>query len=122
MASATSILPPELLMEVFKYVEHDYRILSSCVLVNKQWHDINISALWRNPFVCTGSIKILINCLLAKDKDFLVRNDIRLSFELLDRLPLYNYAKFAKILFISIGDNLKRMVDGHETDKIYCIR
>src|SRR5215213_2899780 len=88
-------LPLEIFIEIFKYIEGDNKTLYSCVLVNKKWHNINIPTLWRNPFISKNSVKILINCLLVEDKNFLVENDIVLKdFELLEKPPLYNYAKF----------------------------
>ena len=97
--------PPELLTEIFKYIEDDYKTLYSCTLVNKQWHNISIPTLWRNPFYSLDSIKILINCLLEEDKDFLTRNHIKLTFELLEKLPLYNYARFStRLYFIKYFD------------------
>src|SRR5437763_3076883 len=93
------LLPLEILMEIANYIE-DYKTLFSCILVNKEWHNVNIPILWNEPFVFTDSIRILINCLLAKDKDFLTRNNIKLSFNLLDRPPLYNYAKFTTRLYL----------------------
>src|SRR5215213_10306676 len=92
-------LPLELLTETIKYIEDDYQALYSCILVNKQWCNINIPTLWKNPFVCEDSIKILINCMLEEDKDFLTRNCIELTFELLEKPPLYNYARFCTIFF-----------------------
>ena len=88
--------PPELLTEISKYIEDDYKTLYSCVLVNKQWHSINIPTLWRNPFYSLDSIKILINCLLEEDKDSLT--GVELKFELLKKPPLYNYARFCTII------------------------
>ena len=96
--------PLELLIETFKYIEDDYKTLYSCILVNKQWHNINISTLWKDPFVCGDSIKILINCVLEKDKDFLTRNGIKLTFELLEKPPLYNYARFCTTIIFNNYD------------------
>src|SRR5688572_2754831 len=56
------------------------------------------STLWRNPFYSPNSIKILINCLLEEDKDSLT--GIELNFELLEKAPLYNYARFCTIIEI----------------------
>src|SRR6185369_2926995 len=95
------ILPLELLTETFKYIEDDYKTLYSCILVNKQWHIINIPTLWRNPFYSLNSIKVLINCLLEEDKDSLT--GIELTFKLLEKPPLYNYARFCTILFNYCG-------------------
>src|SRR5688572_9073120 len=89
-------IPPELLTEIFKYIEDDCKTLYSCILVNKQWHSINIPTLWRNPFYSPNSIKILINCLLEEDKDSLT--GVELNFELLEKAPLYNYARFCIII------------------------
>jgi len=89
-------LPPELLTEIFKYIEDDYETLYSCTLVNKQWHNINIPTLWRNSYYSDNSIKILINCILEEDKDSLTR--IKLDFELLEKQLLYNYARFCTII------------------------
>src|SRR6185369_4162402 len=115
-----STLSSEVLAEIFKYIEDSHKTLFSCILVNKEWHNINIPILWRDPFYSAGSIRVLINCLLVTDKDFLTRNNIKLSFELLDRLPLYNYAKFTTTLRLLyyINKNLKIMVDSYKYDKI----
>ena len=74
--SMIKLLPSELLIEIFKYIEEDYKTLYSCILVNKQWHSINILTLWRNPFYSKKSTKILVNCLLVKDKNFLMENEL----------------------------------------------
>ena len=97
----TTRLPPELLTETFKHIENDYKTLYSCILVNKQWHNINIPTLWRNPLYSLNSIKILINCLLKEDKDSLT--SIELTFKLLKKPPSYNYARFCTIIYISYG-------------------
>ena len=108
----TMTLPLELLTEVFRYNDDDYKTLYSCILVNKQWHNINIPILWRNPFYSKNSIKIIINCLLEEDKDFLTRNSIELTFKLLDKSPLYNYARFCTRLnfkvfkLLNVGNNI----------------
>src|SRR5688572_8781922 len=96
----TITLPLELLTEIFKYNEDDYTTLYSCILVNKEWHYIIIPILWRYPFYSVDSIKIIVNCLLEEDKDFLTRNGIELFFELLEKPPLYNYAKFCTELHL----------------------
>ena len=92
MSRTPMTLPLELLTEIFKYNDYDYKTLYSCILVNKQWHYINIPILWENPFYSKGSIKIIINCLLEEDKDFLAGT--KLDFKLLEKPPLYNYARF----------------------------
>src|SRR6266542_1889932 len=90
-------LPLEILTMIFEHIEYDdYETLRSCILVNKQWHDINIPTLWRDSFVSESSTKIIIGCLLVEDKDFLVENDISLSFKSSEeQQPLHNYARFA---------------------------
>src|SRR6185369_14801590 len=94
------ILPPE----IFKYIEDDYKTLYSCTLVNKQWHNINIPILWRNPFYSLNSIKILINCLLEEDKYSLTGIESNLlTFKLLEKPPLYNYARFCTIISNNYG-------------------
>ena len=106
-------LPLEIFIEIFKYIEEDYETLYSCVLVNKKWHNINIPTLWRNLLIFKNSIKILINCLLEEYKNFLVENDIVLKdFELLEKSPLYNYAKFTTELdFYEINECLENLCD-----------
>src|SRR2546421_9475067 len=89
-----TILPPEILVEIFNYIEDEHKALFPCMLVNKLWHRFSIPLLWRNPFSSIGSIRVMINCLLTVDKDFLEKNNIKLSFELLDKPPMYNYAEF----------------------------
>src|SRR4051794_39502207 len=60
-------LPYELLTETFKYIDDkDYSTLYSCILVNKQWHIINIPTLWKKPFHSIDTTKIIINCLLQE--------------------------------------------------------
>src|SRR5689334_19323229 len=81
-------LPPEILTEIFKYLKDDYKSLYPCTLVNRHWHNISIPIIWRDPFYSTISFQILVNCLLVEDEDFLTKNDIKLTFELLKK-PLY---------------------------------
>jgi hypothetical protein len=101
------ILPPEILTQISKYLEEDYKTLCSCVLVNKQWHIINIPILWSNLFHSKNSIKILINCILMEDKDFFKNNNI--EQEKLEKSPLHNYAKFASKL--NFGDMDRKLND-----------
>src|SRR6185369_5292605 len=89
--------------EISKYNDDNYKTLYSCILVNKQWHNINIPILWKDPFYSEDSIKIIINCLLEEDKDFLTRNSIELTFELLDKPPLHNYIRFCTKLSFTNG-------------------
>ncbi len=100
-------LPLEILTLIFEHIEYyDYETLRSCILVNKQWHDINIPTLWRDPFVSESSTKIIISCLLVEDKDFLVENEISLAFKSSEvQQPLHNYARFATKL--NLRRNLK---------------
>src|SRR5688572_3970878 len=86
-------LPPEILLEISNYIDKKHTFYS-CILINKQWHNINIPFLWKNPFHSYGSMEILINCLLAEDKKFLAEHNIKLKFKLLKKTPLHNYAKF----------------------------
>src|SRR5947209_4431270 len=100
-SSMASILLVEILTEILKCIKDDYKTLFSCILVNRKWHSISIPILWRNPLYTISSARIIVNCLLAmKDKDFLIKNSIELPFKLLDRPPLYNYAKFTTVLEI----------------------
>src|SRR2546421_223836 len=99
--SIINLLPLELLTEIFKYIENNHKSLYSCILVNKEWHEMNISTLWRNPFQTKISVIILINCLLIEDRDLLTRNNIKLTFELLKKQPLHNYARFTTVLDFS---------------------
>src|SRR6185369_10129515 len=101
---------------MFKYIEEDdYKTLFSCILVNKQWHDINIPILWKNPFICAGSSEIILNCLLVLDKDFLKKNKIKLTFKLLNKQPLHNYATFTTVFLFLV--NMRTMVeDDAKTD------
>src|SRR6185369_628213 len=111
-------LSPELLLEIFQYIENDYNSLYKCVQVNKYWHNFSIPILWWNPFYSYKSVRILINCLLAEDKDFLTMerknkaknsciykdeddNDIKIWFKQLKKPPLHNYAKYTTELDVT---------------------
>ena len=53
-----------------------------------------------------ANTKIIISCLLVEDKDFLVGNEISLSFKSSEeQQPLHNYARFATEL--NLRRNLK---------------
>src|SRR5437016_14526488 len=56
------------------------------------------------------------------DKDFLKRHDIRLSFKLLNKLPLYNYARFIKKLCLGSLFSFEKMIDGRVSDKVNCFK
>src|SRR5437764_6529122 len=100
-----SFLPPEVLNGIFKYIKNNSKTIYSCVLVNKQWH--NVSTLWKDPLCSVDSVKILINCLLVEDKDFLSRKKIRLNIELLEKPLLHNYSRFlTEWNFIKILENI----------------
>ena len=42
-----------------------------------------------NLFYSEKSTKVIINCLLEEDKDFLTRNNIKLTFKGRDHMPNY---------------------------------
>src|SRR5688500_3479128 len=73
--------------------------------------------LWRDPFHSLGSIKILINCLFEEeDENFLTRYATKLTFELLDELPLHNYARFCTRFYIVNISDFQRLIKKAELD------
>src|SRR6266511_1465722 len=118
LTTTISCLPSEILLEIFNYIEEGYGTLFSCILVNQQWHILSIPILWRDPFYSVDSVKILVNCLLVIDKNFLLRNNINLSFKLLNKPPLYNYVKFIKNLCLGSLLSYERMIDSYVPGKI----
>src|SRR5687768_4206224 len=109
-------LPTEISNKIFKLNKDDYGTLYSCILVNKKWCDINIRILWRDPFYSEDAMKILINCILAEDGNFLKEYDIKLTFELLEYQPLYNYANFVTTIdFIIIVGRFYDLIQEYES-------
>jgi hypothetical protein len=47
---ACSICLPELINEIIKFCNYDYKTLYSCILVNRLWCRIAIPLLWEDPF------------------------------------------------------------------------
>jgi hypothetical protein len=105
-------LPVECLNEILEYLEGDKLTLYSCLLVNRLWCKIAIRILWRNILdfksyyqqcslrVASSIISTLIACLPNESKEFLYRNEMIIPTPTLNP-PLFNYAKFCKVLSIN---------------------
>src|SRR5436305_4048075 len=92
-------LPFDCIRQIFESLEYNYETLYSCILVNRSWFHSTAPILWKDPFHSINSVKTIIKCL---SKDFFKKNNIKLSFELLDddKPLLCNYSKFANELRI----------------------
>ena len=68
-----TILPPEILVEIFNYIENDHKVLLSSVLVNKhkQWHSFSKYSYFMEKHIFFY-YRIIINCLLTIDKDLIL--------------------------------------------------
>ncbi|CAG8549432.1 8243_t:CDS:1 [Funneliformis mosseae] len=103
--------PLELLNELFNLIGNDYKTLYSCIFVNKLWYETFVPTLWRNPLQSMHNIKILINCLLVEDNDFVNQKNIKLpSHYLLEKPPLLNYARFVTILNLKMTKSLNQLM------------
>src|SRR6266536_692587 len=108
-------LPVDCLNEIFEYLEEDKITLHSCLLVNRYWCKISVRILWRNIWtfknssfhyqerplkVATSILSTLIACLPNESIELLHKNEIFISTPT-SKPPLFNYAKFYKVLSIN---------------------
>ncbi|EXX53187.1 uncharacterized protein OCT59_017840 [Rhizophagus irregularis] len=110
------ILQVDCLCEVFEYLEDDRPTLYSCLLVNRLWCKISVRILWRNIWnfdiyqkdslrVATSILSTLIACLPNESKELLHENNIFISTPTFNP-PLFNYARFCKVLSIDVVDDI----------------
>src|SRR3954462_12990160 len=106
-----SKLPVDILSIIFEDIEQENdESLYSCILVNKEWCQIAVPFLWKNPWKkvnnsTTNRSKKLFNCFLMmmpeESKEFLKMNGIKFlvedSFSKNETL-LFNYSSFCKII------------------------
>src|SRR6266542_4213250 len=102
-------LPIDCLNEIFEYLEEDKPTLHSCLLVNRLWCKISVRILWRNIWkfkyrqrplkVAISILSTLIACLPNESKELLHKNKISISTPT-SKPPLFNYAKFCRVLLI----------------------
>src|SRR2546429_1281916 len=116
MSSKLSI---DILSIIFEDLEQEnYKALYSCIFVNREWCQVAIPFLWKNPwkkwkfynYAQINQYKILFKCFLMmiskESKEFLKMNGINLLIE--DtfpqsnssslQTPLFNYASFFKVI------------------------
>ncbi|CAJ0873022.1 21395_t:CDS:2 [Entrophospora sp. SA101] len=95
--------------------KYNYETLYSCILVSRSWFRTVAPILWKDPFHSKNSMKTMIRCLSKESKDFFVKNNIKLSFEVLDddKLLLCNYSEFANELRMedTLYDNSLDLID-----------
>ncbi|CAJ0872989.1 21392_t:CDS:2 [Entrophospora sp. SA101] len=108
-------LPFDCIYHIFEYLEYNYETLYSCILVSRSWFRTVAPILWKDPFHSKNSMKTMIRCLSKESKDFFVKNNIKLSFEVLDddKLLLCNYSEFANELRMedTLYDNSLDLID-----------
>ncbi|CAH1755973.1 11196_t:CDS:2 [Entrophospora sp. SA101] len=108
-------LPSDCIYHIFEYLEYNYETLYLCIFVSRDWFCITAPILWKDPFHSKNSVKTMIRCLSKESKDFFVKNNIELSFEVLDddKPLLCNYSKFANELQMddTSYDNSLNLID-----------
>ncbi|KAF0471044.1 hypothetical protein F8M41_025282 [Gigaspora margarita] len=87
-------LPNECYYEIFNNLQHNYKTLFSCALVNREWCRFIIPILWSEPrryFSDTRLIRICLLTLNAEEQAFLIPFKISLpSYS----KPLFEYTSY----------------------------
>src|SRR5580698_919093 len=114
---------PELIYQIIQYFQYDYKMLHSCILVNRLWCRLAIPLLWEDPFSITAddcynriphhpastycftesyklksyhSIEIYLRNL--NDDDKIKLNKYGINCDLFPLNTLFNYPSFIKCL------------------------
>jgi hypothetical protein len=96
-----SQLYADCLNEILEYLEDDKITLHSCLLVNRLWCKVSVRILWRNiRNYNSRTFSTLISCLPSNSKEILCNNGIKISTPT-SKPPLFDYAKFCRVLSIS---------------------
>src|SRR3984957_12125136 len=102
-------LPADCLNEIFEYLEKDKVALHSCLLVNRLWCEVSIRILWRDVWNLSKEssqqsqqalLSTLIACLPDESRDLLHKDRIFIAATPTTKPPLFNYARFLKVLSI----------------------
>jgi hypothetical protein len=105
---------PELIYEIVRYFRNDYKMLHSCILVNRLWCRLAIPLLWEDPFSITVEdcnyyyltesyelknydfIGIYLHNLNDDDKNKLIEYGI--DNDVIPSKTLFDYSRFIKCL------------------------
>src|SRR5579862_3744881 len=102
---------PELIYQIIKYFQNDYKMLHSCILVNRLWCRLAIPLLWEDPLSITAyncfnynpypasychSIEIYL-CNLDDD-DKIKLSKYGMNCDLFPLNTLFNYPSFIRCL------------------------
>src|SRR3954451_21148274 len=94
-----SYLPVECIREILEYLYDDTNSLHSCLLVNRNWCEITIPILWRNPFgrdLSSNHFRLLVNTYVSRiptDETLVDVNTTTTSIE----SSTFNYATFLRV-------------------------
>src|SRR5436305_14178352 len=123
-----SKLPVDILSIIFEDIEQENgETLYSCIFVNKEWCQIAVPFLWKNPWKKVNNNTInqsktllfyrFLMMMPKESKDLLKMNGIKLlvedSFFQDQRKPLFTYSSFCKIIdSVKINDMICRNIKG----------
>ncbi|GES93424.1 hypothetical protein GLOIN_2v1774203 [Rhizophagus clarus] len=92
-----SYLPVECIREILEYLYDDTNSLYSCLLVNRNWCEITIPILWRNPFgrsLKSTRCKMLINTYVSRLKTEEIPSEL---ITIPNEVSTFNYATFLRV-------------------------
>ena len=97
------------LEEIFEYLEEDEVTLRSCLLVSRLWCEVSVGILWRS----IRNYNTLIACL---PKEILDENEMINNLILTSKPPMFNYAKFCKVLSIKkVNDGIMEILKNQKS-------
>ncbi|CAG8531782.1 7611_t:CDS:1 [Gigaspora margarita] len=109
------LLSLEILKEVLEYLQDDLISLMSCLLVNRQWSQVAVEVIWKDPwkfqYRCGNKnakleiLSMLISFLPKESRDILKERDIIIPQ--IDSPPMYDYVGLCQFLEFS---NVHEMV------------
>src|SRR6266516_512412 len=99
-----SYLPVECIREILEYLYDDTNSLHSSLLVNRNWCEITIPILWRNPFgrdLTSSRYKLLINTYVSRlTTTTTTTTTEEIPIELIttsNEISTFNYATFLRV-------------------------
>ncbi|RIB15493.1 hypothetical protein C2G38_2093072 [Gigaspora rosea] len=96
---------PELMENILKHLNNEIYSLYSCALVNRHWCKMSIPILWQNPFSTIKQRRSLFIPIyfssLGEDEKLVIKECLK-EFEINIEFtkPLFDYARFLKVLHI----------------------
>jgi hypothetical protein len=101
----------DILYLIFEELQDDKKSLALCLTVNKNWCEVIIPILWKNPwryYLTNEKMKLLLNTIILHLSDE-AKNDLSQNYDFFTisyKKPSFNYISFCKHLNLEIIENI----------------